>query len=619
MLLFQINSATLLLDEFISRNYTEDLSFPEEDEQYLYTRNVFNKLQEAHDVKINAPKGKNVATIRGEKINVIACIQEFRKILLGDEEYAVTKVIVPQLAIGLIIGKGGSGISQLEQKHKSVTISIYRSTNCLCLRGPHKAVEECRGTLVLKIAAAIVSQPIVLTPSDYETLKKSTEIFCSIQDETSVQLSMSESILKIKGPAGNVSEAQGLVEELLQGIYKATVYFDSAMMKQIELCINQDLIDLIAMETKCSLVKDAKHFSIIISGKRINVRKAKTLMMDALTSSLPENFMRIKISKPLVKAVNGASTLASISAKSGSSIYFDIDILCIVIQSSIVQNNKEAMDLLQALLTNSQRLIFVYQLEQSDSWILAIMNLIELTENIKSTTQCVLQSFHEDMMISITGPSEDSVNNARKMLENAVYLVRKENIIMDIPDEAMAAFLGRKNVNMNALARDHGAFIERLKKSPNRIRIHGDNIISAVIAIKNWLQNWEEKNGTKPSLFKVMGDNNYLATGEEESLKPLEVLADSAFVEDPAPFRTDVGTVPDRFVVSNQDLCIPKITTPYEGMVDSAHTHDGVVFSAIKTETDIEFPSYAPVTSKAHSIDESSKTTEVRTLRGTIF
>jgi hypothetical protein len=557
-------------------------------------------------VKINGQKGRNVATIRGEKSNVMTCVKELSKILFGDSEYAVAKVIVPQLAIGVIIGKGGSGISQLEQKHEAVTISIYRASNCLCLRGPKKAVDECRGSLAIKIAAVSVAQPIELNPGEYVTLKNAAEIIRSIQDETSVQVNLSESILKIKGTAVNVYEARGLFEELLRGIYRATVSFDSAMMKQIEVCINQDLIDLIVNETKCSMVFDTKQYNMAISGKRSNVRKAKTLLMDALIGSLPDNFARIKIPSPLVKAMNTASSLASISAKSGSFINFDIDTLSIILQSSSAHKNNIAVDLVQSLLVDSQRLIFVIPLEQDDSWILTIINWVELTENIKSATKCVLQPFHDDLMISITGQTEDSVQNARKMLENAIDHIKGQNFVMDIPEEAMTAFLGRKNSNLNALARDHGVSIERLKKGSNRIRLHGDNLLSAMIAIKDWVQDWETKNVKKPSL-PMLAEENDGSKRAGNSLENSNITLE--FLTSPDAFQNvaNLGPVQSIYNASNHGSSLPQISSSLEDILVSVTAHGKKGFSDLNIGADIERSSYISTTAKKTLFtDESS-------------
>jgi hypothetical protein len=254
----------------------------------------------------------------------MACIGELRKILFGNEDYSVTRIIVPQVAIGLIIGKGGSGISQLEENHKGVTLSIHRTSNCFCIRGPKIAVDDCRGSLILRVAGVIVSQPLELRPRDYEILKTSAAAVRSIEDETTVEVRFSESLLKIKGAAAHVFEAQGLFEELLHGIYRAIICFDREILEQIRLCMNQDLVDLIASETNCSLIIDTKQSHLAISGKRSNVRKEKVLLMDAIGRSLPDNFVRIYVPKPLVKAIRGGVKLASISAKSGSSVTFDI-------------------------------------------------------------------------------------------------------------------------------------------------------------------------------------------------------------------------------------------------------------------------------------------------------
>jgi len=528
------------------------------------------------------------------------------------------------LAVGSIIGKGGSGISQMEQKHKGVSIFVYRASNCFCLRGPKRVVDECRGAIILKVASASVSQPIELCPREYDILKNSADVVRSIQDETNVQVSFSESLLKIKGTAGNISDAQGLFEELLQGNYRAALSFEVALMEQIQQCVNRNLFDFISSETKCTMEIDTKQFNVTISGKRSGVKKAKALLMDKLTSSMPDNWIRIQVPKPLVTVMNDGMKLASISAKSGSLISFDIDTCYIIIQSTSTLKNTVAVELIQSLIIDSQRLIFMVKLEQDDSWIISLMNWDELAGNIKSVTQCVLQPYHEDLMISITGLDEDSVKRARKILDDHIDRIRIENIVMDIPEEAMSAFLGRKNANMNALARDHGVSIERLKKNSDRVRLQGENVLSAMIAVKDWIQAWEVKNMNDPSAsmkkLETVSDNKRPASVTEnvQQHPRLEVLASNPAVCDSSttPFEMVVsrgGPAPDLVVASTSVSSQPRSLDEIIGSVIS-DGGNGKGFSGLSTRADVDYPtSYIPssttISNKVLATNKVFKTT----------
>jgi hypothetical protein len=172
--------------------------------------------------------------------------------------------------------------------------------------------------------------------------------------------------------------------------------------------------------------------------------------------------------------------------------------------------------MIKSQLLDYQRLMHFIQLDSADFWIMTLLKWSEIGSRVASSTQCDIRPFHEELMIVITGPNEVSLQNAKSIVEDEIGLIKKTNVVMDLPQGAFSAFAGRNNTNMTTLARDHGVSIERLKKNANKILIHGDDLTSVLQAIADWVQVWEKKHA-KTSAKESAGPEEHKSTMLEKS------------------------------------------------------------------------------------------------------
>merc|ERR1740124_520555 len=166
----KITEAAAILRDFVDNNYTIEVTHPAEDSEVLMnggSTSILNKIQSDHDVKINSLKHRCIVVIRGQEESAEKAEKDLRKFLFGGDGIAVSKIVIPGNAIGMMIGKGGSNIAKLR-----LTISVGRSSNCICIRGEEGEVKNCRGEILRSIATTTMSESLHITFEDYDNFSQ---------------------------------------------------------------------------------------------------------------------------------------------------------------------------------------------------------------------------------------------------------------------------------------------------------------------------------------------------------------------------------------------------------------------------------------------------------------
>jgi rRNA processing protein Krr1/Pno1 len=474
------------------------------------------KLQDEFGADLNVIRSRYVVVCKGQKDKVKAAVKRLDQFLHGGDGHTVARVTVTEQALGLVIGKNGSKRAELEKNHEGVNLFIHRS-NRITIRGPDEAVEGCRIDILRLVASVRIQQVLKITPEEYIVMSK-PDTLKRIAHGIPVQVTVTEEAVKIRGIFADVRDTMGNLREVLTGVYVANVELESSQLSCVRgACRDPSHLERMRKESNAEIKLDLASNSIVLSGKRSNVKKAKHLVVLFLDFLLPDDFARLEVSRPVQVTVGDAASLADIAAISGATAHLDRDLSSILIQSSDPEKVKKASELLKTKIDQAEKLAFVVSFTASEQWMIPLIigkggNRVN---TLRLDTGCSIDINKADRSVTVTGEDEVKVGKARELLNKMIDDARRQCVFMEIPQDAMAAFVGRGGTHIRAFATEHKIEVERLRKSPTKVKITGeeDAVQAAKVALQAWIDLWEMKQAgrtiaiDKPSIPAVLGKN----------------------------------------------------------------------------------------------------------------
>ena len=472
------------------------------------------KFQQEYGADMNVIRARFVVVAKGQKDQVEAAVKRLNQFLHGGDGHTVSRISVTQHALGLVIGKNGSKRAELEKTHEGIHLLIHRS-NRITIRGPYEAVEACRVDILRLVSSSKIQQVMNLTPEEHEILSRPDAVSRAIHG-IPVFINLNQDHIKIRGMWADVRDVKANFKEQLVGVYETSVELEASQLSCVRrACRDPSHIDRIQTTTNAEVKLDLSTNSIVISGKRSNVRKAKDLVVGFLEFLLPSDFARLEVSKPLHTTVGEAAALAEVAAISGASVFLDRDLSSILIQSHDAEKVKAASDILKAKIENADKTAFVVNLGSSEAWMIPLIigkGGIRIN-TLRLETGCNIDVSKIERSVSVTGDDEASVNKARELLNKMIDDARRQVAFVDLPEESIAAFCGRGGSHIRAFAAEHNIECDRMRRSLTQIRINGEeeDVQAAKIALGAWIEQWEKKQTgrtiaiDKPSIPAVLG------------------------------------------------------------------------------------------------------------------
>ena len=415
---------------FIEENYIQEIDISAEDEPTLLVGgadSAISKLASELGVELSVNKARYVLTIKGVKEKVDLAVKRVNQFLYGGDGHTVSRIAVTEQALGVVIGKGGSKRSELEKKYDGVSLFIHKS-NRITIRGPAEAVEACRVDILKLVASVKILQVMTITPEQHDILSK-PDVIKRATNGIPVQVTLEEDALKIKGYFADVRDAMAMLKEPINGFYEARIELDPSQLVCVRgACRNDGHFNRMEAASNAKVSLDLSSSAIVVTGKRTNVKRAKTLVIEFIDFLLPAEFKHLKISKPLHSTIGEASVLADVAAVSGATVTFDRDTSSIEVQSSEPEKLKKAYDILKAKIEEAEKLAFVISLEQSESWLIPLIigkggNRVNA---FRMEVNCQVDVNKEERTITVTGDKAENVAKAKKLLNELIDSARRE-------------------------------------------------------------------------------------------------------------------------------------------------------------------------------------------------
>lgn len=509
-----LEKAKIQLDEFIYSNQFAEIPITDEDREALVIggrKSKIAQLSDETDVNLQIDRVNFCVTLRGEKKKVDVAAEKLSQFLNGGNGFSVMKFSLNDQVVGKVIGKGGKTRLQLEQKYNGVTINISR-THVVTIRGPSEVVTDCRTEIAKMVASARVTQNLSISEEQKIVLEKKDYVKKIVQ-QMPVNVTTTNDKIVVKGSFHDVRDSISLLNEMLTGEYKILIELDASQFNRVRNTA-RDLSHFERMKSSsgAKVELDLTAGSILITGKRSNVKRAKDQVYQFLDFILPNELNRLKITKPLYMSVGQPSALAEISAEAGGvAIYLDRDLSLVVIRSIDEKKVRKATELVREKIKEAERLACVVEISASDSWIIPVIigkkggNISVLRSKYPG---CKIDISKESRTISIVGDSEQIVQDAREAVIIAIEKARSENVFISIPNTYIPSFLGKGGSNVKEISATHGVVIQSIKKGQNNFKISGETlkINSAKEAIDEWLDMREKANVTSQMTLKRQQD-----------------------------------------------------------------------------------------------------------------
>jgi len=494
----KITEAASILRDFVDNNYTVEMTHEAEDTEVLMNggaNSILNKIQTDHGVKVTSLKHRRMVVIRGTQDSAEKAEQDLKMFLYGGNGTAVSKIVIAGNAIGMVIGKGGSNIAKLRSNHGGVTISVGRSSNCICIRGGEDEVMSCRSEILRSVATTAMSESLQINKEDYENFSK-PGMRTKIISDIPVSLDVKQSSIKIRGKCADVNDAKALLEDFITGIYKSCVVVSPFQFDRVSKCMEE--LERIRDTTKTQITCEKNTSAVHITGKRPSVKKAKVLLTNILEDLFPSQFTKVKMAKPLVQPVGNVEVLAEIAAESGCAVSLDRDTNSLLLHSSCSISVSTAVNLCEIRIKDCEKLTRVIRIDPHESWLLPkfLGKGGEVVSQLQTECDCKISIWKDELMVCISGNDEENVAKAKQLYDAIANQARKEHVYFEIPESAINVFVGKSGSNMKNLAKTHQVQIERVKKSTTKIRVFGDEtcVNNAISAVKAWVDKWEAKN-----------------------------------------------------------------------------------------------------------------------------
>ena len=320
----------------MANNYIEEIEISPENELALLMGggdSVVNKMTKEFDVDLNVSRSNHVVTARGEKGNVLAAKKRLNQFLHGGDGHSVIKIIVSEQAVGAVIGKGGSRRVELEEKHNGVKIAIEASSGIITLRGPDAIVHNCRVEIIKIVSSVRVQESMPITSEQHAELSK-PDALRRVTNDIPVQVTVADDAVKVRGIFSDVRDALALLKAHFTGVYETRVELDPVQYSKVSgTARDPSHFNRMKESSNAEIDLEPSSNSIVIRGKRANVKKAKILVMSLLDFILPSNFEHVKVPKVFHSTVANATSLADVAAVSGATVVLDRDLNSVSVET----------------------------------------------------------------------------------------------------------------------------------------------------------------------------------------------------------------------------------------------------------------------------------------------
>jgi polyribonucleotide nucleotidyltransferase len=488
----KVEEANELIQEFLAKNYTHEILLSADDKKAVLAGgkdSMIANLSKELGVKLNSERDGSIILAKGEPDKVKAAVDRVNRFLKGGEGLEVTRIALNEQLLGLVIGRRGKTMTDLEKTHDKISISVDRVENAVTLRGPPIETEECRIEIMKLVSGARTTQIIDVTEEQRKDLDRSRTAR-RVAQSLSVQITGAGGKINVRGAAPDVQYVVALLNERISGVYESRITLEeSHFLKLSEACLQSDF-RRIENSSGAKLVLDSTEKALVVCGSRDKVKLAKAEIATFFQFLFSPNFLLFPVSSPLVSAGRLPFSIADATAVSGATIHLDREIDSIYVSSVDLKKVERAAEILGPMIQAAEKLVYVLEINAAEEWLIStiIGKNGSRINSLRKELGCNIDVLSKECKITVTADNEELVAKARSTLEKVVDDARRGRAIVEIPEDAMAAFVGRSGAHIKEFRQTHAVEVQVMKNEPSAVRLTGDE--KAVLAAKNAVIEW---------------------------------------------------------------------------------------------------------------------------------
>ena len=492
--------ASKLVQDYIDANFMEELVVSTEDVSALLTGGKASKISELSStcgVNLSADKERNVIVAKGEKLKVVNAVKVVREFLYGSVNVSVVNIVLSDKeTMGVLIGKSGKSIAELRTKFPSVSAIIHRTDAAITLRGDSHQVQQCYSEIMTRLATANVTRIFEL-PKDHNIDIGTANYIKRLGSLASVkvELNTEKNNVSLRGTRADVYGALTLLKEHQTGIYECQWYIGNTFFQKIfDVCSTSTHLSRISEESGAKIYLDVKFEVLVISGTRETVKVAKQDMLTFLKFMFGESMRKFDVPAAALSMMGKSSFMNDVVTASSATAVADRDVSAILIFSSKNENVDKACEVLNSKLDEVEKLIFVWQLNESEEWLLSqiIGKKGVNVQKLRKDTNCTIEVNSEERRMVVSAGDIAIISKGKEIIDCFVEKARKEYAEIMFSSVDLPAFIGKSGKNMKSFMEKYAVKIEVIKRGDEGlVRMIGneDQITAAKQGVIAWKEN----------------------------------------------------------------------------------------------------------------------------------
>ena len=491
--------ASKLVQDFLDTNFMEELVVSTEDVSALLTGGKTSKIAELSNtcgVNLSTDKERNIVVAKGEKLKVVNAVKAVREFLYGSANVAVLNIVLSDKdAMGVLIGKSGKSMADLQAKFPSVSVIIHRADAAITLRGDSIQVQQCHCEIMTRLATANVTRTFELTKENFADANLTKYIkrlgpLASVKVDTNTE----KNNVSFRGPRADVYSALSLLKEHQTGIYECQWYIGNVFFKKLfDVCNKSTHLSRINEESGAKIYLDETFEVIVMSGTRDAVSAAKKDMLTFMNFVFGESMNKFDVPAAAFPMIGKSSFINEVVAASTSILVADKDLNTILMFCTNKEKTDEASSILNAKLEEVEKLIFVWQFSELDEWMLSLIigKKGESIQKLRKETNCTIEVHSEERRMVVSAGDIAVASKGKEIIDNFVVKARKENAAIYLSAIDLPAFIGKSGKNIKSFMEKHGVRIELTKMGEEgTIRMTGNE--GQIAAAKQGVIAWQE-------------------------------------------------------------------------------------------------------------------------------
>jgi hypothetical protein len=249
--------------------------------------------------------------------------------------------------------------------------------------------------------------------------------------EVPVVVRLSGETVSIRGSTSDVDYVVASLNEHLYGFYESRMVLDTSLFsKVVDSCKKSSVLEKIKTISGAFLAVSVEESALIFRGKRDQVKAAKHELLGLFDFLLQPGFGRLPLPGPVGDIVGTATSMAEISAVSGTSVVYDRDTNCALVFSADPDKMAIAIATIRKRIDVAESTFFVIQLDEREAWLMPLLIGAKGAgiNALRKQTKCLISAdgtYHRLTVRCKAGGA--TLKAARSILEVAIDEARKKH------------------------------------------------------------------------------------------------------------------------------------------------------------------------------------------------